>query len=119
ERVADVVEATGPVALLGADPFLGFPEEPLPASARVGDVALEGDHGFLQHGQEQTLLGDHGGVRGEPAVQLDGKNGRGLELETTARRLAATATRCVHRHHVRTGPVLRSRSTAVHYLSIN
>ena len=96
ERLADVVEATGPVALLGAEPFLGFPEEPLSAPSRVGDVALESDDGFLQHGQEQSLLGDHGCIRREPAEQLDGKNSRGLELETTARRLAATATRCVH-----------------------
>ena len=83
QGVADVVEATGPVALFGTDPFLGFPEEPPPAPARVGDVALEGDDGFLQHGQEQPLLGDDGCVRPESAEQLNGKNSRGLELEAT------------------------------------
>jgi hypothetical protein len=89
QGVADVVEAAAPGVLFGADPFLGVPEELLPAPARVADVALEGDDGFLEHGQEQPLLGNHGCVRRKPAKHLDGQNRRGLELEAAARRLAA------------------------------
>src|SRR5215472_5256075 len=96
EGVADVAEAARPVALFRPDPLLRLTEQTPAASAAVGDVALEGDDGFLQHRQKEPLLGDDRCVRRAASSRSNGQHGSGLELQATARRLAAPTTRCVH-----------------------
>src|SRR5262245_58943469 len=100
ENIAHVAEAARPPRFVRDHPLLGLAKQAAAPAPLVRGVALERDHGLLEHGEQQTLLRDQGRVGPEVRVELGREQRGGLELDAytryTRRRVASATGWCVH-----------------------